>query len=563
MSHVRILFWAIIVGVYTTTDIQGQTHPAYPNPRKVYGDDSLHFLLKKFQQAQDTIGIIYTQLAWLHSNKNISFEKARECLYFTYQHKQRLRQYSEEEYCEFLLILSANHDHDYKSLKRSLSFCDTALHYAQKRHQRALVLKALQSKMYCYMAFQPDTASVFGLLRQMHPYEDLIQQDSIKIMEYYYHKGFAYMNANQHAIALKNFLKVYEISLRKNYPNFTNLSALFITKNARLAHQIGVAQTYANKALALVNTRENIPLDKWTYEELALLSGLNKDANRANYYWQKYWEANQKIDDIRAKKLSKTGLNFELMESELQQANTHERLMEQEGQQKSQFYKGIFVIGILLVLLLSAIIVVYRQRNRVLAIEKQMALFEGQEQERAHISKELHDDIGSTLVGIKAQISASRPNANLITKYLDQVYHKVRTLSHTLHSEEVKEVGLKQACQDFIHLIDQQNLITLSVYGNEVELNPVVAMVAYRAIQELLTNALRHAKATRIQLNLLYQEKQLLISVEDNGQGFDLDTTPKGVGLSNIQQRINIVNGSCQWNSGTEGTSCLITLPIV
>jgi signal transduction histidine kinase len=563
MSFIRIFFGIGTICFFVSLNTQGQARSAYPNPRQVYKDDSLELLLRTFKKEQDTIGVIYTHLAWLNNDKSISFEKKRECLYYVYQYKQLLRRHSGEEYCQFLITLSANHDNDYKSLRRSLSLCDTVLYYAQQHRLRALALKALQAKMYCFIAIETDTIVVFGLIRQMRPYEDLIQQDSIKIMEYYYHQGFAHMNAKQYSVALKYFLQTNDIAQRKKNLFWMNLSTLFVAKNARLAHQLAIAQVHAGKAFEFINTRENIYLDKWAYEELALLSGLNKDYSKANYHWQKYWETNQKIDYIKAKQLNRTGINYELMESELQQANIHEQLLVQESQQKNQFYKVIFMIGILLVLLLSAITIGYQQRNRVLVIEKQMALFEGQEQERAHISKELHDDIGSTLMGIKAQMAATRPNITLINKHLDQVYHKVRSLSHTLHSEEVKEVGLKQACQDFIHLIDQQNVITFASYGHEVEMSPTVATMAYRSIQELLSNALRHAKATRIELNLFYQEKQLLISVEDNGQGNNSEGSTMGIGLSNIQQRINIANGSYQWNSSIDGTTCLLTIPIV
>jgi signal transduction histidine kinase len=90
------------------------------------------------------------------------------------------------------------------------------------------------------------------------------------------------------------------------------------------------------------------------------------------------------------------------------------------------------------------------------------------------------------------------------------------------------------------------------------------AATIYRMIQEGLANAVKHANASAAWVNLDVVEKEITISLEDNGQGFNVDTAPAGMGLVSIKERFQLLNGSFEIESSvTRGTRLSGSLPIL
>lgn len=194
---------------------------------------------------------------------------------------------------------------------------------------------------------------------------------------------------------------------------------------------------------------------------------------------------------------------------------------------------------------------------------RKMALLQGQELEREEIARELHDHVGSLLAGIRVHLATDAASQKQLVPWLDEAYQSVRTLSHNLHTGVLKEEGLLQACFDFINLVDTQHKIVVQVHGNQQPLPPFTGIMAYRIIQELITNALRHANAQTIQLTLLFAETSLMISVADDGVGFDPAASVTGLGLRSIKERVNIVGGQLEFDdSDNAGMTVLVTLPL-
>ena len=166
-------------------------------------------------------------------------------------------------------------------------------------------------------------------------------------------------------------------------------------------------------------------------------------------------------------------------------------------------------------------------------------------------------------MGIKSQIPLTTSNYHQLIHWLDEAYFSIRTLSHSLHTGVLHQEGLLHACHDFIDLIDREHKINLRVHGQPHQLPLFTSTMAFRIIQEVVTNALRHAKATNILLTLLFTESNLLITVEDDGVGFDPAAPASGLGLRSIKERVHILNGQIAIDStAEEGTNVLITLPL-
>ena len=189
-----------------------------------------------------------------------------------------------------------------------------------------------------------------------------------------------------------------------------------------------------------------------------------------------------------------------------------------------------------------------------------------QEQERQRIAQDLHDDLGSTLSMLKNKLSDSNDifKNQLITEmnYANKAVLDLRIISHNLMPVMFLEKGLKVAAQEFIDLNNKKKIIHFITSGNERKLEWEMELSIFRIMKELLNNALKHARASNVEIQLIYFEDFLYLSVEDNGIGFSNNNQEiKGIGLKNITLRVNYLNGKMTKESSDKGTLIAIEIP--
>ena len=202
-----------------------------------------------------------------------------------------------------------------------------------------------------------------------------------------------------------------------------------------------------------------------------------------------------------------------------------------------------------------------------------------QEQERRHIARELHDEIGQALTAIKVELALAQRSiegaqgpttvlqaARTIT---DGALHQVRDLSYLLHPAALDEFGLVSAVNEHVKSFGRRHGIAagLSHASMSSRLAPETETAAYRIIQEALNNVAKHAKATECKVYLARQSDVLRIVVEDNGVGFDASAprSPdrRGLGLIGIRERASHLNGTVVIDSvGGRGTRIVVELPV-
>jgi len=185
---------------------------------------------------------------------------------------------------------------------------------------------------------------------------------------------------------------------------------------------------------------------------------------------------------------------------------------------------------------------------------------DGQEAERAHLARELHDGTSQHLVSVKLlteaalerlppeQGSARQPLQRAIERLVDAL-SEVRGMSHRLRPVMLDTLGLPAALRQ---LGDEMWALTdtrfeLQLDGEEFELPEAIKTVLFRVTQEALTNIQRHAGASRVTLRLSFAAGAVGLSVTDNGRGFDtaavLSDPQRGIGLRNMRERLASVDG--------------------
>lgn len=213
---------------------------------------------------------------------------------------------------------------------------------------------------------------------------------------------------------------------------------------------------------------------------------------------------------------------------------------------------------------------IINEQKKNFQLSKEMLTIETNEQER--ISRNIHDEIGSDITGLRLQLEnhliKSNVNADQQLAILENVkllYNKVRDISHFLKPET--------STDNFLQTIDNQ----INFYRNNVQnitfeyftnidntniLEKNMQMQIIRIIREVYNNALKHALATKISMQIISENNELLITIEDNGIGFKTENKTIGIGLENMRARIEFLQGKINIDSNDKGTSIILEIPI-
>ncbi|TWR25237.1 hypothetical protein FPZ43_17355 [Mucilaginibacter pallidiroseus] len=186
------------------------------------------------------------------------------------------------------------------------------------------------------------------------------------------------------------------------------------------------------------------------------------------------------------------------------------------------------------------------------------AVIESQEAERKRIGQDLHDDVGTTISGLRLLIEMFKPADENDSAYnefkrstktiIDKIVKDVRNISHNLSPTTLRYYGLAAAITEHCTIINQSGKLEI-VIENEAEealakLDMPAATAIYRVLEELINNTIKHSGASKAQIDIKTFANNLAIKYMDNGKG--LTTVPagakKGMGMQNIESRLLNIN---------------------
>ena len=191
-----------------------------------------------------------------------------------------------------------------------------------------------------------------------------------------------------------------------------------------------------------------------------------------------------------------------------------------------------------------------------------------QENERKRIAEVLHDDVGNKLNILSLWINNedtwnSKRSKEVIAQQIPVLIEATRTISHSLYPANLERFGLLLTIETLISNVNESLSIQLITHYEYQQKAIFLELQIYRIIQEFLSNVIKHANATNMCIHIRDTRKALAIILSDNGVGFDNEKLQNGMGLQNIDSRIQSIHALSKWKSKKgKGSRLIIKTPI-
>jgi len=437
--------------------------------------------------------------------------------------------------------------------------------------------------IYCYDN-KADKARVFleKAQRLLKPYPS-----SLNYPLYYYNEALYYATKTSYDKALSSIDKgmplakkynqkqIYQQLLYRRYDIYQQ------QKNYAKARKILLDIVEEGTLTAKSNDRAEI------YSELAKMSEKLKDYKEAYHWLNKYRQTSDSINN------DQTTIKINELETRYSSAKNEQKIqaLQSENRQallsarNDRLYRLILGLGCLVLLLLLVFVLISARNRRKLAqqqlseMEKKQqlritrAMLEGEELERERVARDLHDGLGGMLSGVKIGLSgwtdthpgiSKNKDLHRIIGQLDTSVTELRRIARNMVPDTLLKFGLEVALKDLCEFYMRDGLqVTSEMFGIQKNIAMNVQLNIYRIIQELISNAVKHAHADSLILQCSQNENTIFITFEDNGTGFEVGSLEdkKGMGLDNLRNRIAFLQGKFEVHSSPgEGTSINIEL---
>jgi PAS domain S-box-containing protein len=200
-------------------------------------------------------------------------------------------------------------------------------------------------------------------------------------------------------------------------------------------------------------------------------------------------------------------------------------------------------------------------------------LIEAQEQERARIARELHDDVSQRLAILTIELEQLERNPSEVRSGLQELRKKtaeiasdVQALSHELHSSKLEYLGAVAGIRGWCKEFSERQGVEISFRSDVSQSLPLeIGLCLFRVVQEALNNSLKHSGVKQIELQLAQQANEVHLTISDSGRGFDFEAAMQGqgLGLTSMRERVRLVNGSISVNTKPmSGTTIHVVVPV-
>jgi signal transduction histidine kinase len=391
--------------------------------------------------------------------------------------------------------------------------------------------------------------------------------DSTEIKNTFVNIGYTYMELNQLKKA-KNYT-LNGLNLYKPTKSVYALASIYtnLAMYGRRAKKYDYALKMFDTAIYYTKKSNYIETYVWIYEERAqVYKSLNKH--------KKALEDLEKLTQIkdsvfrnkRAKTAQETEAKYQTIKKEKEIIQQKEQLLEQELAIKNRNLYAILLASALLILAIIFFSIYKRNQLKRRQLQKEIDLKDALskiktqnrlQEQRLRISRDLHDNIGSQLTFIISSIDNLKyvsKDANIklkdklskISSFTGDTIHQLRDTIWAMNKNEITVEDLHSRILSFIEkaktaVTETEFEIVYDIDKNS-NFSSLVGMNIFRVIQEAINNAIKYADANKIEVQISKTNQNFVISIIDNGKGFDMNTVALGNGLSNMEKRMSEID---------------------
>lgn len=324
-----------------------------------------------------------------------------------------------------------------------------------------------------------------------------------------------------------------------------------------------------NKALKIARALNSIDLQASIFESFSDYNTVIKDYQKALIY--KDSAITKRLQYREQQSLEKSLFLSTVIETQ----QNEKEILHQKNKIKLLWVVVLIVIVILLISL--GLVILFRQkfnlsRVKLETVQKRKALeiadamIQSQDAERKRLAMDLHDSLGAGLSALRFLVDGffkSNEKYNDISNSIVNIQRDVRDLSHRMLPAQLADVGLVKVIENMISYINKSGKFTVEFETNLTKrIADNLEINLYYLFYELINNATTHSDGNNIFIQLVEHDNFLYLSVEDNGLEFDHDENSDGIGLKNINARVEYLGGKLTIESNKSETTFLIEIPI-
>ena len=417
--------------------------------------------------------------------------------------------------------------------------------------------------------------------------------ESLNYTLYYYNESLYYFTVESFKQSLASAEK--GAILAKQY-NQKQLYQQFFFRKYEI---YGQQKAYAKAKRVLLDIVKDGTLTATANDKAAIYAELSKTSKNLDDYKEAYsWMSKyQSLTDSIHK--GQTQVKINELETKYRTAKNQQKIAALQAQNKQtllkakneRLYKWLLGIGCLSLLVTLTLVILNTKNNKKLSVQKEInykqqlrdleqkqqlkvtkAMLDGEEHERERVARDLHDGLGGMLAGVKIGLSgwsnansgAADKDLHRIIGQLDNSVGELRRIARNLLPETLLKFGLQVALEDLCEFYMRDDLhVDFQSLNIEKNIPLSIQLNIYRIVQELISNAIKHANAKHIMLQCSQNDSVFFITFEDDGHGFDTAVlaSKKGMGLDNLNNRITFLKGTLEIKSViNEGTTINIEL---
>ena len=554
---------------------------AYFNRNKVY-DSSFYFITKAekfYKKTNDLDGLAKNYLNKCQIqfclDDYLGAELSAKKAYLYYKHTQNYKKIS---YC---IINLGNIYHNLKDYDKAILYHEKALNIIIEKKIPSPQNLSLQGS--CLNNIGNAYREQFFFNRAIYYFKKALEEKKLllKDPELYglllNNLGYCEMQLNDYSKLPFLFEKSAKIFDSLNVKNECAISYIYLSDFHYKNKDTLKANFFAEKALRIAKQ------SKAPYYYLTALSNAGiVNSKKASKYIKEY---HKKSDSLLFIERNARNQYYKI------QLETEEITQEKETAIKQKWIIG--GLASFVILIIALLLIITKQRSKQKELQFQQSQQKANEEiydlmltqknkeelarqsEKKRIAQELHD-------GVMNKLASTRLNLNILSNQKDEetvnkclthiegiykIEQEIRNIAHNLNLEIFNETN------SFVTMLNEfvatQNATTNSIYKIETDttidwshISSGIKMNLYRIIQEASNNVNKFAQATNVMISLILDEKNICLSVTDNGKGFDTDANAEGIGLKNIKQRVESLNGKYVIQSKNKSTSINIAIPI-